>query len=189
MQPVKKANINLFEKDDKERLIGEIHRHPVGVWLIMFNAIFLCLALLAGLYFALRHQGSAVESAGLNTDTDFSGIIITLVVSLMIMVVIGSLIAAYVYTHNFLVLTDQKLVLIFQRTVFARKVSQLSIGDVQDVTVDQPGFLSRFFRYGTIKIETAGEMANFSFYYAPEPYEAAKVIVQAHEENLQLYGN
>lgn len=189
MRPVEKANIQLFEKDDKERLIGEVGRHPIGITLIAFNAVFLTVALLTGLFYALRYQTDAIETTGINTNTDFSPFLIGFVSLLLILILVGSVIAAYVYNNNFLVLTDQKLVLIFQKNLFARKVSQLSIGDVQDVTVDQNSFFSRFFHYGTIKIETAGEQANFSFPYAPHPHEAAKVIVQAHEENLQLYGN
>lgn len=187
MRPVKHANTKLFERDDKERLVGEAPRHPIGIFLIIFNAVFLTVALLVGLFFALRYQDTLVDAGG--SGTDLTPFIIGLVVLLLFFIVVGSAIAAYVYSQNFLVLTDQKLVLIFQKNIFARKISQLSIGDVQDVTVVQPGFLSRFFNYGTIKIETAGEMANFSFPYTPEPHEAAKVIVQAHEENLQLYGN
>lgn len=189
MRTVKAANTLLFEKDDKERLIGEIPRHPIGVTLIIFNTVFLMVIILTGLFYALRHRTAAADSIGIETTANLSPVIIIVAVVLLMLILVGSTVATYVYTRNFLVLTDQKLVIIAQISLFARKVSQLSIGDVQDVTVEQPGLLSRIFNYGTIKIETAGEQANFSFNYAPDPFESAKIIVQAHEENLQLYGN
>ncbi|MCA9344118.1 PH domain-containing protein, partial [Candidatus Saccharibacteria bacterium] len=72
---------------------------------------------------------------------------------------------------------------------FNRKISQLSIGDVQDVTVTQKGVLAHLFNYGTLVIETAGEQQNYLFTYIPDPYKHSKLIVGAHEKNLVQYGN
>jgi len=67
------------------------------------------------------------------------------------------------------------------KTIFDRKISQLGIGDVQDVTVTQKGIFARIFNYGTLVIETAGEQVNYIFTYTPRPYETAKQIVGSHE--------
>ena len=108
---------------------------------------------------------------------------------LSFLVLVGGYIAAWVYMRSSIILTSEKIVQLIQRNIFDRKVSQLSIGDVQDVTVIQKGILSRIFKYGTLIVETAGEQANYTFNYVPFPYECSKEIVGAHERSLQLYGN
>ena len=88
-----------------------------------------------------------------------------------------------------MLVTSDKIAQVLYRTIFDRKISQLSIGDVQDVTVTQRGVLARMFNYGTIVIETAGEQQNYTFTFVPDPYMCGKAIVGAHEENLKQYGN
>jgi uncharacterized membrane protein YdbT with pleckstrin-like domain len=189
MKPIRHANLDLFEHDPDERLIGEVPRHPIGLVLIALNGLFLLIVLFVIGFFFVRYQEDVQTQAGLTDTFDAESVIIGLLAILAALIVIGTLVALYVYRGNYIVLTDQKLVLINTRSIFARRVSQLSIGDVQDVTIDQATLLSRIFHYGTINIETAGEQAHFMFPYTPQPHQTGKAIVDAHEKNLQLYGN
>ena len=88
-----------------------------------------------------------------------------------------------------MIVTSEKLAQLLNPSLFNRKISQLSIGDVQDVSVHQNGIFPHIFDYGTVVIETAGEQQNYTFTFAPEPYKCAQAMVNAHEENLKLYGN
>jgi uncharacterized membrane protein YdbT with pleckstrin-like domain len=189
MRPVREANLKLFEHDKNEKLIGEVPRHPIGLFLIVLSGLFLIIVFLIGLFYGILYQTEVQDSVGLDQTYDVSGWIVGLVSVMILLVFVGTIIAAYVYHNNYLILTDQKLVLIYTINLFSRQVSQLSIGDVQDVTIDQTSIMSRVFKYGRIRIETAGEQANFTFLYAVDPFESGKSIVQAHEENLKLYGN
>lgn len=189
MRPIKKADLSLFEHDDNEKLIGEVVRHPIGYFFIGFSAVFLILFFLVGLYFVISNQNLLVGSLNINNVPDISNLMTILVMGLTVLVILGSFLAAYVYGNNYLVLTDSKIVLVFTTSIIRRRVSQLSIGDVQDVTIAQDTIASRLFKYGSINIETAGEQANFSFPYAENPYACAKYIIDAHEQNLKLYGN
>lgn len=189
MKPVRPDHLHLFEHEGNETIIGENSRHPAGMWLIIFNGVFLLSVLLALLFFAVRNQDQVLAPSGGEPSFDATGLITIVFSILAVLLVLGTLAAVYVYHNNYIVLTDRKLVLIRQTNIISRKVSQLSIGDVQDTTVDQNSLLSRIFKFGTINIETAGEQANFSFTYAEDPHNTAKAIVQAHEKNLELYGN
>jgi hypothetical protein len=102
---------------------------------------------------------------------------------------IGTGIGAYLYISNVILVTSEKLAQVLYKSIFNRKISQLSIGDVQDVTVNQVGLTARLFNYGTIIIETAGEQDNYDFTYVPDPYKKSKLIVGSHEVNLTKYGN
>jgi uncharacterized membrane protein YdbT with pleckstrin-like domain len=189
MKPVRPDHLHLFEHDEGETLIGEMGRHPIGIFLIFFNGGLILSVVLALLFLGIREQNLFLSGIGQADSYDASGILTLIAGLLAVLLTLGTFIAAYVYINNYLILTDRKLVFIRSKSIFARRISQLSIGDIQDVTVDQPTLLSRFFKYGTIYIETAGEQANFSFAYAVQPFELAKSIVDAHEKNLELYGN
>ncbi|HEX9679557.1 MAG TPA: PH domain-containing protein [Candidatus Saccharimonadales bacterium] len=189
MRPVREKNLHLFEHDPAEKLITEIHRHSIGVLLLLFNAVFLILLVLALLFYSLRYKETFTDSYDIAAGFDIGVLAVTIAVLLIILIIAGSAIAIYVYTNNYIIITDQKLILVSAKNLFARRVSQLSIGDVQDITVDQLSLLSRIFNYGTINIETAGEQAHFTFTMAEGPHECGKCIVDAHEQNLKLYGN
>lgn len=98
-------------------------------------------------------------------------------------------IQAILYSNNVIFVTSEKIAQILYINLFNKKISQLSIGDVQDVTVTQKGILAHIFNYGTLVIETAGEQQNYNFTYIPEPYKNSKLIVGAHERNLVQFGN
>jgi hypothetical protein len=52
---------------------------------------------------------------------------------------------------------------------------------VEDVSAEQKGFLPTFFNYGTLVVQTAGEMENFVFPYCPNPNKYADRILDARQ--------
>jgi uncharacterized membrane protein YdbT with pleckstrin-like domain len=106
-------------------------------------------------------------------------------IAALVMTAIG----AYLYQSNVIFVTSEKIAQVLYKNIIDRKISQLSIGDIQDVTVSQNGIFSRLFHYGTLVIETAGEQQNYTFTFVPNPYEVSQAIVGAHERNLRMYGN
>jgi hypothetical protein len=182
---------HLFEKmefDPDERLVYEIRKHPFGLFLVYLTGFFIAFMIFAALVGgSFLMTGDPLES-GLNTST-ISAIMVGAGVLLSSFAIVMTFIAAYLYTSNVVLITSEKIAQVLYRTIFDRKISQLSIGDVQDVTVNQKGIFARIFNYGTLVIETAGEQQNYTFTFTPFPYDASKSIVFAHEENLKKYGN
>lgn len=178
----------LIEFDDNEKLVCEIRKHPLGLFLIYMTGLFVAAALAVtffGATFFLDNDplNTGVPSTSLRTP------LILLGTFLILLTLLITFLGAYIYQSNVVLVTNEKITQVTYRTIFDRKISQLSIGDVQDVTVSQTGILARIFNYGTLVVETAGEQQNYTFSYVPEPYGASKSIVHAHEENLKLYGN
>lgn len=83
---------------------------------------------------------------------------------------------------NFQVVTDKNLVDIEQSGLFSRKISELSLEDIQDVSATQSGVLQSFLHYGDIIVETAGENTNFTFEKVKDPYGIAKKIMEIKEK-------
>lgn len=176
-----------IEFDENEELITEIRKHPFGLFIVQLIGAFVILTLLVLTIFIAQVDMSEV-SGDINTGL-FKSLGIVLSFIAIIGAIIGTVIAVYLYKSNVIYVTSEKIAQVLYQSLFHRKISQLSIGDVQDVTVKQSGIFAHIFNYGTLVIETAGEQQNYTFTYVPEPYKYSKLIVGSHESNLKTYGN
>ncbi len=101
---------------------------------------------------------------------------------IMVVFAIGLFYAGFwVYRRNFLVLTNQHLVRVEQKGLFARTVSQLALARVQDVSGAVPGFLPTVLGYGNLTVETAGAEDNFVFTNIYAPAAVASACLKAPE--------
>ncbi len=101
--------------------------------------------------------------------------------AVLILVYTITYLAISIYRNNTLTLTTESIIQRLQLTPFATKVSQLSLDDIEDVTVTQPGFISNLFNFGTITVETAGEQQNFIFRLARNPSFISNQIISTKE--------
>lgn len=181
---VGKKYFNLIEFDPEEELLTEIRKHPFGLLIILVTGGLIALTLFIGV--------AAIVSSGFLTTLGFGNVNSLVVFAgflLSLFVLVITLVNSHLYRNNVVFVTNEKLAQVLFITLFNRKISQLSIGDVQDVTVQQNGFLPNTVGYGTLVVETAGEQQNYTFTYVPKPYETSKIIINAHESNLKQYGN
>lgn len=178
---------NMIEFDANEELVYEIRKHYFGLFVIFFTGGFVMLAMsvLTGLAVGV----GAEDFLGIGNIGALRPLLVLVAFMLIIFAAGATFISAYLYKASVIYVTTEKIAQIQHISLFNRKISQLSIGDVQDVTVTQNGILPHLFKYGTLTIETAGEQQNYTFTYVPEPYQASKMIVGAHERNLVLHGN
>lgn len=188
LSPSGRKHLPLIELDNNEKIIYEIRKHTAGLIGVYGLGLLVAGALFAGsMVLAYLIEG---DQAGLGTDLgSLRPLILLFGGVLSILALVMTAIGAYLYQSNVVYVTTEKIAQVLYRTIFDRKVSQLSIGDVQDVTTSQKGLLARLFNYGTLVVETSGEQANYTFPFTPTPHEASRAIVNAHEENLKLYGN
>ena len=107
------------------------------------------------------------------------GIIAGMIVVVMAVILI---IATMIYYNSRLILTDQNITQVLQIGLFNRKVSQLAVTNIEDVTAHKSGIFSTILDYGELNIETAGEQVNFIFLYCPRPDFYARQILEAREQ-------
>lgn len=182
-----KKYFKYIEFDAKEQLVMEIRKHPFGLFLVLFSGAFVILALFAAMV-ALGALDFAGE-IGIQQINSYKPVIALLMFLVILGTAVMTFIGAFLYVSNVIYVTSEKIAQVLYLSLFNRKISQLSIGDVQDVTVTQKGIFAHFFKYGTLVIETAGEQQNYTFSFVPDPYGAARQIVGSHERNLELHGN
>lgn len=87
------------------------------------------------------------------------------------------------YLDVFLV-TTERVIHVAQYGFFHREVSELRLSRVQDVTVLQKGLLATFLGFGDIRVETAGETQEFSFFFLPKPHLIKDAIMSAHRDYM-----
>lgn len=178
--------LKLIEMDSDEQVVCFIKKHPIGLLGIYITGILIAFTVfLGGILFASWYQTQPDLQV-----TASVGPIVTLISVLVSLLVIGfTYVAGFIYSNNVIIVTNEKIAQVLYKNLVDRKTSQLSLGDLQDVTVDQKGLFARIFKYGTLVIETAGEQNNYNFTYAPYPYEFSKSIVLAREHSIEKYGN
>lgn len=158
-----------------EQVICEIKRHPIGMLgtYIMSGFILVVLAVLA--FIVIPHMaGSDNQSKALLAG----GLLFVVVAALVLAFVF---IANKVYWGNHWVVTSDSITQILQTSLFSRQSSQLSLGNLEDVTTQQNGIFQQMFKYGTIRAETAGERSKFVFAFCPNPNYYAQKILAARE--------
>ncbi|MCL5407022.1 MAG: PH domain-containing protein [Patescibacteria group bacterium] len=92
------------------------------------------------------------------------------------------------FYYNCYIITRTEIIEITQIGFFGRKVSQLSLLRVQDVSSDIKGFLATFFAYGDVLVETAGERETFLLQSVPNPQEISSKIMAIHDEIIETEG-
>jgi len=171
------TQINTIERTDAdERKLAEIFKHPIGIILLYVQAAFGMILAIGLAYFLLP-----VVLNDTNTAFMIGNIFAFISVTLAFLVIV---VATFLYRQNRLIITDRNITQILQFGLFSRKVSQLNMNNVEDVTAVQSGVLATIFNFGVLKIETAGEQVNFHYTFCPNAGYYAKIILDCREAVL-----
>lgn len=79
------------------------------------------------------------------------------------------------------VVTDKKIIGAEQYSLFHRNVATLEIEKIQDLSVEVSGLIQTIFRFGTLRVQTAGELRKFELTWAYRPEEAKEIILHTQE--------
>ncbi len=95
------------------------------------------------------------------------------------------------FYYDIIFITNERIINVAQEGLLARKTSELSLNQVQNVSADVQGFLRTLFNYGVLIIETAGEGTSddptkpgiqgyFTIHDVPDPNFLARTISELH---------
>jgi len=167
-----------------EKIICKIKRHPIGVLSMYFAAgvaiaVIIVLVVIIGPGIVDQYLSSSSSSM---TSTQIMNYLYTGAGVVSVLVALILMVATVVYWQNEWIVTDDSVTQINQISLFTREVSQVPMGSLEDVSVDQHGIIQTMFNFGTLKLESAGEKSKFQFAYCPRPNYYARQILTAHEE-------
>jgi len=187
LSPLGAKLFKYIEFDDDEELIVEIHKHPIGA--IALGAAGVIIALIIAIATTLLARNldnlnivSSGNSSGFKALLSAGGLILALLALAITAIIVA------IYNNNVIYVTNQKIAEVAYMSIFNRKVTQLGMGSVEDVTFRQQGIFARLFGYGTIIVETAGAVENCYFTLLPNPNFYAQKIIQAHEAYIDAHG-
>ncbi len=163
--------------DDDENVLDVFRHHPFAYILPILIAAFV-VALLLGL--ATLMTSAHAFGAETIISPPFRTYIFEAAAVLSVLVIVFAYIPVYLRLQEKLVLTDEAVFQVLQPSLFSSKISQVSLERIADVTIRQD-FLGNLMGYGKISIETPGEQDNYEYVYMPTPHNAAKQIIEAHE--------
>lgn len=161
-----------------EEIIFSTHKHPIGIIILYLQAV-LVLLLGGGLVFWLLP-----DLLGSERTLELQSAILLGFVFLAGVVGLILLLLTYIYQQNKLILTTHNVTQIIQSGLFNRQVSELALGDIEDVSADKRGILAMIFDYGEVRVETAGEQNNFRFAYCPRPNQHGQMLLAARQQFL-----
>ena len=151
---------------DKEDMVCEINRHPIGLF-TMYTIGGGLLLLIAVLSFVLvPHLVASLSVVGLAS-----------------FFIIGFLfLASRIYWDNYWVVTSDSISQMSRTSLFDKEACQLSFSHLEDVAAHQEGMWAHMFHYGTISAETAGATDKFTMNFCPDPTGYAQKILAAREK-------
>jgi len=152
--------------------IADVRRHFFGLFLIYLQTV-VALVLSVGLIIFLLPGAFGENNATVDSIVWFSALIVATLGLIFLAL------ATKIYNSNQLIITDINITQVLQVGLFSRKVSELTMENVEDVTAEQHGIFPTIFNFGTLKVETAGEQNNFIFKYCPNPNAYAKALQDA----------
>jgi len=156
-----------------ERVVCEIKRHPFGLLSIYF--VLAVIIVLAAVVVALAPQFIPGITSQSRAVMALIEIVICAIATLF------TYVSVYVYKGNRWVITTDSITQITQTGLFGQQIRQLSLANLEDVSVEQNGLLQTMFGFGRLRAESAGERAKFVFDFCPRPQEFARQIIAAHE--------
>ncbi len=86
------------------------------------------------------------------------------------------------YYLDMWIITEKRILDVDQRGLFSREISEIPMASVQDVTTDVAGIFHTLLKFGTIRIQTAGER-EFTIDEIPHLDKVKTAILQyAHQQ-------
>jgi uncharacterized membrane protein YdbT with pleckstrin-like domain len=158
-----------------EKLVYFLRRHPITLWSIVLSLLVLVSFPPLGYWYVSQYQPGLLENS----------------TTLTFIILIGSVFFLFAWLflfQNFIdyyldmwIVTNRRILNIEQIGMFSRRVSELRLYRIQDVTATVSGIIHTMFDYGEVEIQTAGEKEHFLFEDITHPNAIAKTILELAE--------
>jgi len=164
-----------------EKIEAVLRRHPITFLPVV--GLYLLLAVLpVGLYFLFRSTTPAIF------ESPFWFPIVILIAAIYYLSLLLFFYSQFIdYYLDILVITNDRIVDVDQKGLFARTVSELDLFKVQDVTSETKGFIATMFNYGNVYVQTAAAVERFTAEDIPNPTRVRKMIVDLSEADKPFH--
>ncbi|MCF7865765.1 MAG: PH domain-containing protein [Candidatus Pacebacteria bacterium] len=92
------------------------------------------------------------------------------------------------YTLDYWIVTNERIVNNIQRGFFNRSIAELSIHMIQDVSVKLVGMIPTMLNFGSVEVQTAAEEGHFKLQDVPKPQSVKDKVMEIIEETESELG-
>lgn len=167
---------------DEDKIVLFVRRHWVsflGQFLLSFFMLIVPAVLFAAVYFTHPNFYQGIVR---------NFLVLGLSVYYLIAITVA-FIAWISFYYDIYIICQDTIIDVVQEGFWGRKVSQLTLLRVQDVSSNTQGFLPTIFGYGDVLVETAGEQSqNFLLKAISSPQEVAAKIMGLHNAIVEKEG-
>ncbi len=171
----------LFSQKSYEKVEYIVRRH----WITFLPVILFFILLLAipfGLYWLILNTLIVL----LQNPVYYVAVI--LLVSIYYLSVILFFYTYFVTFHlDLWVITNDRLMDVEQKTLFARTVSEVDLYQIQDASSEVHGIFPSIFNYGNIILQTAGPVPKFVFRNVANPNKLREAILNLSAEDKKYH--
>lgn len=89
------------------------------------------------------------------------------------------------YYLDVLIVTNQRVIDVEQRSLFSRDTAELQLENIQDIRIEERGILAALLHFGDMYIQTAGAQREFVVRHIPHPVRVKDIIVH-HRNQLKV---
>lgn len=154
-----------------EYIISAVSRHPIGLVQI-WGAVLLLIGIMGVMLTTFFLDGAT-------NDAIVTGLIGLGLVS--VLVLLGGMVATYVYNSNRFFLTNESVIQEIQIGLFNRHEQTVSLSNIEDASYYQNNIIAHLFDYGTIRLSTEGDETTYRFNYVARPKQHIAVLNNAVE--------
>ena len=101
-----------------------------------------------------------------------------LLIILIIFFIFYSIYIWFLFNNYLYILTNQRLIIIEQKSLFSRRISESELDKIQNIAVEVKGPIKTFLNFGNIKITTAGVDPVMILENVENPYLVQQKIIK-----------
>lgn len=161
-----------------EKILKIVHKH----WFALIPQALLITALLLFplvIPFTLQISPLPFNEDVMAAFIRFAGALYFLIVSIITLTIWID------YYLDMWIITNSRIIDIEQHGLFNREISEIPMGHIQDVTTETTGVVQTLLRFGTIRIQTAGER-EFVIHTIPHLEEVKEIILKNKNTNIKV---
>lgn len=160
----------MFQLQPDEKILTSVRKH----WFVVLRTltVFIILILIPPVILSVLPLVTA------NFNNELIGTLVNFFFSLYLMALFLFLFLFWMdYYLDMWIITDRRIIDVEQKGLFRRAISEIPLTRVQDVTIEIHGIVETFLKFGTIRIQTAGER-EFTIDNIPRLYEIKDIILK-----------
>lgn len=164
-----KSDIDFEGRKQQENIVVFTRRH----WLVLFSPI------VSGVMASFLPLIIIIIGAQLLIKYDLSALFTLLWVIYLMMIWFFIFYRLTMHSLDTWIVTNERVIDISQVGLFSRKVSELHLTSIEDISVHTKGVLQSYLDFGNVEIQTAANTQRFLFEEIPKPIIVKDKIMHA----------